>query len=425
MRVCVIGGGLAGCEAAYKIAQSGFAVDLYEMRPIKQTPAHLTGYLAEIVCSNSFGAKSIKTAAGLLKKEMKLLGSLVISIAKTSEVPAGRALAIDRTVFAKNITQIIEQHPNINVIRKEIKKLPSGYDLVVIASGPLTSQDLENEILSITGKENLYFYDAIAPHIVAQSVDFSKGFFANRYEEGCDYFNCSLSKEEYEEFYHALIKAECVAYKDFETPHFFEGCMPIEELAKRGFNTLRFGPMKPVGLKKHGFNPYAVVQLRKENTSGTIFSMVGFQTKLTYKEQVRVFRLIPALRNAEFAKLGSMHRNTYLQSQKLLTEYLNLKKLPNIFFAGQITGVEGYIASAASGLFVGINISRLLKGMSLLTLPKDTMLGSLINYICQPKDYLQPMGPNFGLIEAPLSKLEKAKLALKSMFAFCKSNGLF
>jgi methylenetetrahydrofolate--tRNA-(uracil-5-)-methyltransferase len=425
MRVCVIGGGLAGCETAYKIAQSGFAVDLYEMRPIKQTPAHITDYLAEIVCSNSFSAKSIKTAAGLLKKEMELLGSIVMSVAKTCEVPAGRALAIDRTIFAKNITQIIEEHPNINVIRKEIKKLPLDYDLVVIASGPLTSQDLENEILNITGEENLYFYDAIAPHIIAQSVDFSKGFFANRYEEGLDYFNCPLSQEEYEEFYNALVKAECVAYKDFEKPHFFEGCMPIEELAKRGFNTLRFGPMKPVGLKKHGFKPYAVVQLRKENTSGTILSMVGFQTKLTFKEQLRVFRLIPALKNAEFAKLGSMHRNTYLQSQNLLTQYLNLKKLPHIFFAGQITGVEGYIASAASGLFVGINISRLLKGLNLISLPANTMLGALVNYISQPKDYLQPMGPNFGLIEAPFPKLEKAKFALKSMFDFCKNNDLF
>lgn len=425
MKVCVIGGGLAGCETAYKIAQSGFAVDLYEMRPVKQTPAHTTDYLGEIVCSNSFGAKSIKTAAGLLKKEMKLLGSIVMSVAKTCEVPAGRALAIDRTIFAKNITTIIEEHPNINVVRKEIKKLPFEYDLVVIASGPLTSKDLENEILNITGKENLYFYDAIAPHIIAQSVDFSKGFFANRYEEGSDYFNCPLSQEEYEEFYNELIKAECVAYKDFEKPHFFEACMPIEELAKRGFNTLRFGPMKPVGLKKHGFKPYAVVQLRKENTSGTILSMVGFQTKLTYKEQLRVFRLIPALKNAEFAKLGSMHKNTYLQSQNLLTPYLNLKKLPHIFFAGQITGVEGYIASASCGLFVGINISRLLKGLNLISLPSNTMLGALVNYISQPKDTLQPMGPNFGLIEAPLSKLEKAKFALKSMFDFCKSNGLF
>ncbi|OSS41747.1 tRNA:m(5)U-54 MTase gid [Desulfurella amilsii] len=425
MRVCIIGGGLAGCEVAYKIAQNGFAVDMYEMRPIKQTPAHLTDYLAEIVCSNSFGAKSIKTASGLLKKEMKLLGSLVISVAKTCVVPAGRALAIDRTLFAKNITQIIEQHPNINIIRKEMKKLPVNYDLVVISSGPLTSQDLENEILNITGKENLYFYDAIAPHIITQSVDFSKGFFANRYEEGLDYFNCVLSKEEYEEFYNALVKAECVAYKDFEKPRFFEGCMPVEELAKRGFNTLCFGPMKPVGLAKHGFKPYAVVQLRKENASGTILSMVGFQTKLTYKEQITVFRLIPALKNAEFAKLGSMHRNTYLQSQHLLTPYLNLKSMPNIFFAGQITGVEGYIASAASGLFVGINISRLLKDMNLISLPPNTMLGGLINYISQPKDTLQPMGPNFGLIETPFPKLEKAKRALKSMFDFCKSNDLF
>lgn len=419
MKVCVIGGGLAGSEAAYKIAQSGHLVDLYEMRPVNQTPAHLTSNLCELVCSNSLGSKSIKTASGLLKKEMKLLGSLVIFAAKHSEVPAGRALAVDRNIFAQNITQTIENHPNINLVRQEVKKIPLEYDTIIIASGPLTSRDLENEILKLTDKENLYFYDAIAPHVIALSIDFSKGFWANRYEEGLDYFNCVLSKDDYDKFYNELIKAECVAYKDFEKPHFFEGCMPIEELARRGYQTLRFGPMKPVGLSKNGQRPYAVVQLRKENISGAILSLVGFQTKLTYKEQSRVFRLIPALKNAEFAKLGSMHRNTYLQSQHLLTQYLNLKNLPNIFFAGQIVGVEGYIASAASGLFVGINVSRLLEGKDLISLPRDTMLGGLINYISQPKENLQPMGPNFGLIELPVPKLEKAKQALKSISVFC------
>ncbi len=425
MKACVIGGGLAGCEAAYRIAQDGNVVDLYEMRPLKQTPAHLTGNLGELVCSNSLGSKSIKTASGLLKKEMKILGSLVVYVAKLCEVPAGRALAVDRNVFSRTITQIIQNHPNINLIRQEIKKIPTHYDAIVIASGPLTSKSLEDEILSLTGEDNLYFYDAIAPHVVASSIDFSKGFWANRYEKGNDYFNCILSKNEYREFYNALVNAECVAFKDFEKPHFFEGCMPIEELAKRGFDTLRFGPMKPVGLSNGNKRPYAVVQLRKENKEGTILSLVGFQTKLTYKEQLRIFRLIPALKNAEFAKLGSMHRNTYLQSQHLLTRYLNLKSFPSIFFAGQITGVEGYMASAATGLFVGINVSRLLKKKELLELPKDTMLGSLINYITQPKDYLQPMGPNFGLIEASISKLEKAKQALKSIFAFCKDTYFF
>lgn len=425
MRVCVIGGGLAGCEAAYKIAQNGFRVDLYEMRPLKQTPAHTTGNLCELVCSNSLGSISIKTAAGLLKKEMSLLGSLTMSVARLSQVPAGRALAVDRNIFSQTITQIIEAHPNITIVRQEVKKIPIEYDIVIIASGPLTSADLENEIIKITGRKNLYFYDAIAPHVLASSVDFSKGFWANRYESGKDYFNCVLSKDEYKEFYNALVNAECVEYKDFEKPHFFEGCMPVEELAKRGFETLRFGAMKPVGLLKDNKRPYAVVQLRKENQSGTILSLVGFQTKLTYKEQLRVFRLIPALKNAEFAKLGSMHKNTYLQSQHLLTKYLNLKDMPDIFFAGQITGVEGYIASAASGMFVGINVSRLLEKKDLLELPKDTMLGGLINYITQPKDYLQPMGPNFGLIENSKPKLDKAKQALKSLFDFCKNNGLF
>lgn len=412
-KVCVIGAGLAGTEASFKLAEEGIKVDLYEMRPTKMTPAHKTPFFAEVVCSNSLGSFEVGTGSGLLKEEMKLLDSLILKVAEKHKVPAGGALAVDRIKFSKEITDILENHPNINVIREEIKKIPKDYDYVIIATGPLTSEELSKEIQNLTGQEYLYFYDAIAPTVDAETVDFSKGFWADRYGKGTgDYFNCVLTEEEYEIFYNELLKGEQVPLKDFERAVFFEGCLPIEEIARRGKETLLYGPMKPVGLTdpKTGKRPFAVVQLRKENKEGTLLSLVGFQTKLKYPEQKRIFRLIPALKDATFVRLGSIHRNTFIQSQKVLFPTLQLRKNPKIFFAGQITGVEGYVASAATGILAGINVSRLIKGLEPVIPPKETMLGGLINYITTEKDELQPMNPNFALLpDLPKKVRDKRK----------------
>ncbi|RMA93148.1 FADH(2)-oxidizing methylenetetrahydrofolate--tRNA-(uracil(54)-C(5))-methyltransferase TrmFO [Hydrogenothermus marinus] len=412
-KVCVIGAGLAGTEAAFKLAEEGIKVDLYEMRPMKMTPAHKTPFFAEVVCSNSLGSFEICTGSGLLKEEMKLLDSLILKVAEKHKVPAGGALAVDRVKFSKEITEILENHPNINVIREEIKKIPEDYEYVIIATGPLTSEKLSKEIQNLTGQEYLYFYDAIAPTVDAETVDFSKGFWADRYGKGTgDYFNCVLTEEEYEIFYNELLKGEQVPLKDFERAVFFEGCLPIEEIARRGKETLLYGPMKPVGLTdpKTGKRPFAVVQLRKENKEGTLLSLVGFQTKLKYPEQKRIFRLIPALKDATFVRLGSIHRNTFIQSQKVLLPTLQLRKNPKIFFAGQITGVEGYVASAATGILAGINVSRLIKGLEPVIPPTETMLGGLINYITTEKDELQPMNPNFALLpDLPKKVKDKRK----------------
>ncbi|MBK3333314.1 FADH(2)-oxidizing methylenetetrahydrofolate--tRNA-(uracil(54)-C(5))-methyltransferase TrmFO [Persephonella atlantica] len=434
-KVAVIGAGLAGSEAAYRIAEEGFKVDLYEMRPKKYTPAHRTEKFAELVCSNSLGGKEITTGAGLLKEEMKFLDSLIVKTAEEFSVPAGGALAVDREKFSQKITQILENHPNIKVIRIEITKIPEDYDFIIIATGPLTSEEFSKEIQKLTGAEHLYFYDAIAPTVDAETVDYSKGFWGDRYSKGeGDYFNCVLTEEEYEMFYQELLKGEQVPLKDFERAVFFEGCLPVEEIARRGKQTLLFGPMKPVGLTdpKTGKQPFAVVQLRKENKEGTLLSMVGFQTKLKYPEQKRIFRLIPALKNAVFVRLGSIHRNTFIQSHKVLKPTLQLKKNPKILFAGQITGVEGYAASAATGTLAGINVSRMLKGKEPVIPPETTMLGGLVRYITEPKDELQPMNPNFALLpdldkkikDKRKRKLLKAQRALKDMERFVKNLNL-
>ncbi len=417
-RVIVIGGGLAGTEAAWRLANEGTKVVLYEMRPQKSTPAHKTDKLAELVCSNTLGGLEITTGAGLLKAEMSLLGSLVIEAAKEARVPAGGALGVDRNIFADYITRRIEEHPNIEVRREEVRKVPED-EVVIVATGPLTSEELTEHIKELVGFDTLYFYDAIAPIVDAESVDFSKGFWGSRYGKGGeDYFNCVLTEEEYKRFYEELLKAEKVQPKDFEKAVHFEGCLPIEEMAQRGYQTLLFGPMKPVGLvdPRTGDQPFAVVQLRKENREGTLLSLVGFQTKLTYPEQKRVFRLIPALRNAVFVRLGSMHRNTFIQSNRVLTPFFNMRKRENIFFAGQITGVEGYVASSATGIYAGINAGRLLRGEDLVVPPEETMLGSLVRYVTTKEGELQPMNPVFGLLP-PLEKRIKDKRKRKELMA--------
>ena len=402
--VKVIGGGLAGVEAAKKIADSGKKVLLFEMRPKRSTPAHKTDKLAELVCSNTLGGIEITTPRGLLKKEMELLGSLVVEAAKKTSVPAGGALAVDREKFADYITEKIESHPNIEVVREEVKELPKE-GITVVATGPLTSDAFSNYLREYLGEEELAFYDAISPIVYADTIDYSKCFWGSRWGKGGDdYLNCPMTKEEYERFYKALMEAEKVPLKDFEKACYFEGCMPIEEMAERGKETLLFGPLRPVGLvdPRTGEQPYAVVQLRKENREGTLLNLVGFQTKLKYPEQKRVFRLIPGLEKAEFARYGSIHRNTFINSPKLLLPTLQLKKEPRVLFAGQITGVEGYPESAATGIIAGLNAARLSEGREAVHPPETTMIGGLLKYItsAEPKHF-QPMNANFGLLPPP------------------------
>lgn len=400
--VNVIGAGLAGCEAAWKIAQEGINVKLYEMKPEKYSPAHKYSGFAELVCSNSLKAARLESAAGLLKHEMEILGSLTVPCAKENSVEAGGALAVDREKFSDSITNKIKNHSFIKVIGGEVTSIPDG--ITVIATGPLTSGAMADAITELCG-ESLSFYDAAAPIVTFESLDKEKVFFASRYDRGdADYINCPMNKEEYLAFYEALISAERVQLKDFETHPFsvYEGCMPIEELASRGVDTMRFGPMKPVGItdSRTGKRPYAVVQLRRENREGTLFNLVGFQTNLKFGEQKRVFSKIPGLENAEFMRYGVMHRNTFINSPKLLNSDFSMREHPDIFFAGQITGVEGYMESAASGIIAGIAVSRKIKGLDPLKLPLDTMTGALSAYISDPfnSGKFQPMGANMGIL---------------------------
>ena len=414
--VIVVGGGLAGSEAAWQLAQRGVRVALYEMRPVKYTPAHFTDRLAELVCSNSLGSSLIDRASGLLKEEMRRMGSLILAAADKARVPAGAALAVDRERFAEEVTRLIEAHPLIEVRREEVTRVPTERP-TIIATGPLTSEALTEDIRRLTGEEYLYFYDAMAPIIEADSINMEICFRASRYgrgeqEEG-DYINCPMTEEEYRRFVRALVEAETIQLRDFEREdkRFFEGCLPIEELAKRGEDALAFGPLRPVGLidPRTGKQPYAVVQLRQDNLAGTLYSMVGFQTNLKWPEQRRVFRMIPGLENAVFVRMGQMHRNTFINSPVLLKPTLQFRRRPDLFFAGQITGVEGYVGNAGTGLLAGINAARLVQGKEPIVLPRETMLGALCWYIthADPKTF-QPMKANFGILP-PLPRRIRSK----------------
>ena len=417
----VIGAGLAGCEAAYAAARLGVSVELYEMKPKKFTPAHKYDGFAELVCSNSLRSNQIYNAVGLLKEELSLLGSLIMEAARATAVPAGSALAVDRVRFSDYITEKIYAHPLITVhTGVEITEIPRD-GITVVASGPLTDGALAADILRLIGKDTLYFYDAAAPIVDASSIDFDKAYFASRYGKGesDDYVNCPMTKAEYAAFYAALVGAEEAPLHDFDTPNgreprVFEGCMPVEVMARRGVETLLFGPLKPVGLPdpKTGCEPYAVVQLRAENRERTMYNIVGFQTHLTFPEQRRVFRMIPGLENAEFLRYGVMHRNTYLASPGLLTETYSLAENKNIFFAGQMTGVEGYVESTGSGFVAGVSAARLALGLEALPFPKETMLGAMASYVSvgSAGDF-QPMNANFGIIPPLEKKVKGGKTA--------------
>lgn len=399
-RVNVIGGGLAGCEAAYRIASAGIQVNLWEMRPDKTTPAHQTGNLGELVCSNSLKSELENTAQGLLKKEMRTFGSLLLLCADKARVPAGSALAVDRKLFAELVTAKVSLHPNIKIIRSEAVAVPAD-EISLIATGPLTSDALSQHIALLGGEQNLYFFDAVAPSVTVDSIDKNNAYKASRYGKGTDdYYNCPLSEAEYEEFYQNLINADISEGHSIDKKLFFNACMPIEIIARRGKDTLRYGPMRPVGLinPERDEEAYAVLQLRQEDKAGQIYGLVGFQTRLRWGEQDRIFRLIPALKDAEFVRYGVMHRNTYINSPNLLKPTLQYKNNDRIFFAGQITGVEGYMESAATGIIAGINVVNLLAGKEPVILSTNTMLGALINFVTNSaaKNF-QPVNANFGL----------------------------
>ncbi len=435
--IIVIGGGLAGCEATYQIAKREIKVKLYEMKPDKFSPAHTNKNLAEIVCSNSFKSNLHTNACGLLKEELRKLDSLLIKIADETSVPAGQALAVDREEFAKKVTEKLEQMENVTIERTEVgeglislKELAKD-SIVIIATGPLTSDNLSKEILEITGQEDMHFYDAAAPIISKDSIDMNIAFYGNRYEQerpkdmdveewknsakdvDKSYINLPMNKEEYENFYNELVNAQVVELHQFEKREIFEGCMPVEVMAKRGIDTLRYGPLKPMGFTdpRTGYRPYALVQLRQDNREASIYNIVGFQTNLKFGEQKRVFSMIPGLENAEFMKYGVMHRNTFINSTKLLDKTYNLKNNNNIYFAGQITGVEGYVESISSGLVAGINAVRKLENKEKAEFSEYTMIGALANYISTPNDKFQPMNANFGI----LPELEGKKISDKKL----------
>ena len=439
--ITIIGGGLAGSEAAYQIAKAGIKVKLYEMKPKKFSPAHSNNNLAEIVCSNSFKSNLHTNACGLLKEELRILDSLLIKIADETSVPAGQALAVDREIFSKKVTEKIKSMPNIEIVNEEVGERIHLNELakegiVIIATGPLTSDLLSKEILEITGDMDLHFYDAAAPIVLKDSIDMNIAFWGDRYDQerskdeeltnwqnriskmnDANYINLPMNKEEYEKFWNELVNAEVVELHEFEKREIFEGCMPIEVMAKRGLDTLRFGPLKPVGFTdpRTGYRPYAVVQLRQDNTEGTIYNLVGFQTNLKFGEQKRVFSLIPGLESAEFQKYGVMHRNTYINSTKLLDNTYNFKKNSNIFFAGQITGVEGYVESISSGLVAGINAVKQLRQEEKVEFSEYTMIGALAKYISTENEKFQPMNANFGIVPELEEKIKDKKLKYQKL----------
>lgn len=410
--ITVIGAGLAGSEAAWQLAERGIKVTLYEMRPHVTSPAHHTDGFAELVCSNSLRAGNIENAVGLLKEEMRRLGSLIMTCADATAVPAGGALAVDRHRFSQMVTEKVSNHPNITVKREELKEIPKE-GTVIVATGPLTSPALSEAIKELTGTGDFYFYDPAAPIVTAESLNYDKVFAASRYDKGdADYLNCPMTKEEYESFWNALTTAEAVQPKEFEKEIYFEGCMPVEIMASRGIDTLRFGPLKPVGLvdKRTGVESYAVVQLRKENKEATMFNLVGFQTHLKWGEQKRVFGMIPGLEKAEFVRYGVMHRNTYLNSPSLLAPTFALKADSRLYFAGQMTGVEGYLESAASGFMAGVQAARALAGEAPIDFPRTTALGGLAHYVSEYEGSdFQPMNINFGIMEPWPGKIRKKK----------------
>ncbi|PGY56820.1 FADH(2)-oxidizing methylenetetrahydrofolate--tRNA-(uracil(54)-C(5))-methyltransferase TrmFO [Bacillus thuringiensis] len=416
--VNVIGAGLAGSEAAYQIAKRGVQVRLYEMRPVRQTPAHHTDKFAELVCSNSLRANTLTNAVGVIKEEMRLMDSVIIRAADECSIPAGGALAVDRHEFAAKVTEYVKNHPNVTVVNEELTEIPEGP--TIIATGPLTSPDLAAQLKELTGEDYFYFYDAAAPIVEKDSIDMNKVYLKSRYDKGeAAYLNCPMTEEEFDRFYEALIAAETVPLKEFEKEIFFEGCMPVEVMASRGRQTLVFGPMKPVGLEdpKTGKTPYAVVQLRQDDAAGTLYNIVGFQTHLKWGPQKEVLQLIPGLENAEIVRYGVMHRNTFINSPNLLRPTYQYKQRDDLFFAGQMTGVEGYVESAASGLLAGINAARLVQGEEPVVLPSVTAMGSMANYITatNAKNF-QPMNANFGLF-APLEKKIKKKAERNEAYA--------
>ena len=439
--ITVIGAGLAGCEAAYQIAKEGIKVKLYEMKPKKFSPAHSSNNMAEIVCSNSFKSNLHTNACGLLKEELRILDSLLIKIADESAVPAGQALAVDREVFSERVTENIKGNENIEVINEEIGENIHLKDLledgiVIVATGPLTSDLLSKEIMELIGDNDLHFYDAAAPIVTKDSVDMNIAFWGDRYEQerakdeeieswkerikdidNSDYINLPMNKEEYENFWKELVNAEVVELHEFEKREIFEGCMPVEVMAKRGIDTLRYGPLKPVGFTdpRTGFRPYALVQLRQDNTEGSIYNLVGFQTNLKFGEQKRVFSMIPGLKNADFEKYGVMHRNTYINSTKLLDATYNYKQNNNLFFAGQLTGVEGYVESISSGLVAGINAVKKYKNDIKVVFDGRTMIGALAKYISTENQKFQPMNANFGIVPALDEKIRDKKLRYEKL----------
>ncbi|MBR2214153.1 MAG: FADH(2)-oxidizing methylenetetrahydrofolate--tRNA-(uracil(54)-C(5))-methyltransferase TrmFO [Selenomonadaceae bacterium] len=433
-KVIVIGAGLAGSEAAWQAAARGVEVELYEMRPFKGTPAHKTDEFAELVCSNSLRGADMTNAVGVLKEEMRRLDSLIMAAADATKIPAGGALAVDRRGFSRFVTEKVTAHPRIKVFYEEVTKIPLPADAVtIVATGPLTEGAVAEDILKLTGEKSCYFYDAAAPIVTAESIDMTRAYAASRYGKGGDdYLNCPLTEAEYEAFWQELTHADVVPRKEFEPEKFFEGCMPVEEMAKRGRDTLLFGPLKPVGLEHPvtGERPYAVVQLRRDNGAGTLYNIVGFQTHLKWPEQRRVFGLIPGLERAEFVRYGVMHRNTFLNSPKLLQPTLQYKTQENLLFAGQMTGVEGYVESAAAGLMAGLNGARLARGEKPLVFPPETCHGALARYITTPTENFQPMNVNFGLLpslnEKTRDKKQKkeslAKRALDTLANFARQN---